>query len=75
MRLVHAPDGTVDRYDRAVWLTLPFDLAFTSVLVTGPFHVEAAQILVPGARRGEVLMPGARRGEVLMPGAQTGGVQ
>ena len=35
------------------------------VYVTGPFHVEAAQILVPGARRGEVLMPGA----------QTGGVQ
>lgn len=64
MRLVHAPDGTVDRYDRAVWLTLPFDLAFTSVLVTGPFHVEAAQVLVPGAWRGEVLMPGAKTGGV-----------
>lgn len=45
------------------------------VYVTGPFHVEAAQVLVPGAWRGEVLVPGAWRGEVLMPGAQTGGVQ
>ena len=28
MRLVHAPDGTVDAYERALWLTIPFDLAF-----------------------------------------------
>ena len=28
MRLVHAPDGTVDAYERALWLTMPFDIAF-----------------------------------------------
>jgi hypothetical protein len=31
MRLVAAPDGAVDRYDRAIWLTLPFDLLWTSI--------------------------------------------
>lgn len=34
------------------------------VYVTGPFHVEAAQVLVPGSWRGEVLMPGAKTGGV-----------
>jgi hypothetical protein len=28
MRLVAAPDGAITRYDRAIWITLPFDLAW-----------------------------------------------
>lgn len=33
MRLVAKVDGSVDRFDRAVWLTMPFDLAlFTPAL-------------------------------------------
>ena len=30
MRLFSLPDGTIDRKDRAQWLTVPFDLAFGS---------------------------------------------
>lgn len=26
MRLVKAPDGTVNNFERALWLTMPFDL-------------------------------------------------
>lgn len=34
------------------------------VYVTGPFHVEAAQVLTPGAWRCDVLTPGAKTGGV-----------
>lgn len=33
MRLVAAPDATVNRYDRAIWLTMPFDLAWIPFVV------------------------------------------
>lgn len=42
MRLVHAPDGSVDRYDRALWLTIPFDLAFAAPAVTAPTIIRRA---------------------------------
>jgi len=31
MRLVLAPDSTVNRYDRAIWLSIPFDLAWLNL--------------------------------------------
>lgn len=31
MRLFGKVDGVVNRYDRAEWLSIPFDLAFASV--------------------------------------------
>jgi hypothetical protein len=34
MRLFGRLDGTIDRYDRADWLTPPFDLAFSTRFVT-----------------------------------------
>jgi hypothetical protein len=36
MKLFHAPDGVVDRYDRCVWLTDPFDLKFVVIRQTNP---------------------------------------
>ncbi len=48
MRLFGIVDGTVDRFDRAGWLTMPFDIAFAP-LVTGPFTVVASQVANAGA--------------------------
>lgn len=33
MRLFGKVDGVIDRFDRAEWLTMPFDLAFAEVVV------------------------------------------
>jgi hypothetical protein len=33
VKLTGAPDGTVDRLDRALWLTLPFDIAWYIISV------------------------------------------
>jgi len=30
MKLVAAPDNAVTRIDRAIWLTMPFDIAWTA---------------------------------------------
>lgn len=30
MRIVNPPDGSIDRKDRAIWLTPPFDRAFAN---------------------------------------------
>lgn len=32
MRLVATPDGSVDRFDRALWLTLPFDITWFAIV-------------------------------------------
>ncbi len=31
MRLVAVPDGVIDRRDRAVWMTIPFDSAWNAL--------------------------------------------
>ena len=33
MRLIAAPDGTVTRIDRALWLTIPFDRVWYIIVV------------------------------------------
>lgn len=50
MRLFGKVDGTIDRYDRADWLSMPFDLAFGSAatLVYGPLSLSAYEIHIPG---------------------------
>ena len=36
MRIVAAPDGVVNRIDRALWMTMPFDRAISlDLLITG----------------------------------------
>lgn len=68
MRLVHAPDGSVDRYERALWLTIPFDLAFALPAVTPPTvirrsaaaadtHIRSAPAPSTRLRRGPATTP------------------
>ena len=53
MRLVHAPDGSIDRYDRALWLTVPFDMAFEPPAVTAsPTIRRGPSVAGSGVRRG-----------------------
>jgi hypothetical protein len=46
MKLVATPDNTVDRHDRAIWLTIPFDLAW---LVATPVATPACRTYTPPA--------------------------
>ena len=71
MRLFGKVNGTIDRFDRAQWMTPPFDLALASITL-GPFQVEAGQFFSPGAAAGEVHSPGAVAGETYTPGIGAG---
>lgn len=52
MKLFSLPDGTVDRKDRAQWLTMPFDLAFlVAVTLPGPWIVAAQDAYSAGPGR------------------------
>lgn len=52
MKLFSLPDGTVDRKDRAQWLTMPFDLAFlVTVVLPGPWIVVAMDAYSAGPGR------------------------
>jgi len=42
MRLFGKIDGSINRFDRAQWLTCPFDLAFLAPVVGAPERVFAA---------------------------------
>ena len=42
MRLFGKIDGSINRFDRAQWLTSPFDLAFLAPVVGAPERVFAA---------------------------------
>jgi len=59
MRLVAAPDGAVDRQDRALWLTGGFDLAWLSAVGKAPGY---AQSPVAGRLGGLVLAGGVQAG-------------
>jgi hypothetical protein len=64
VKLFSLPDGTVDRKDRAQWLTPIFDLAFAGVaaLVYGPFCVCAQMMTEPGQVAGTLHEPGQVEG-------------
>lgn len=74
MRLFGKVDGSIDRYDRAEWLTGPFDLAFAAgaAPVPGPYRVAAAQVYSSGATAGQCFSIGAAAGEVFSAGAVAG---
>ena len=74
MRLFGKVDGSVDRYDRAGWLSCPFDLAFL-VATQGPYYVDASQMYVANAAIGEVFSAGARVGEIHAAEPQVGEVR
>lgn len=73
MRLIHAPDGTVDRYERSLWLTMPFDMAISLVaIVASPFRLAAAQLFVASSVDGQVFTAGAGAGQAYVAGAVEG---
>lgn len=75
MRLFGKVDSQINRFDRAQYLTGPFDMAFElTTLVKGPIGLNAAQAYVPGLRAGSVYSPGAQVGQVYVPGMRAGEV-
>uniref|UniRef100_A0A6M3LAP2 Uncharacterized protein n=1 Tax=viral metagenome TaxID=1070528 RepID=A0A6M3LAP2_9ZZZZ len=67
MRLFGIVDGSVDRYERASLLTMPFDLAF-STAAAGPYYTDEADTYVPGALAAQGYTPGALAGQGYAPG-------
>lgn len=67
MRLFGKTDSTLDRFDRAALLTIPFDIALTTTSA-----VFAGQVYTPGAKVGQVYSAGALAGQVFTPGAEIG---
>lgn len=62
--------GTLDcaansRFDRAGWITIPFDIRN----IPGPYTCVAGEIFTPGFAAGEIFTPGARTAELFTPGA------
>lgn len=50
MRLFSLPNGVVDRFDRAAWMTPPFDLALDMIVVVAYPTYVLADIRVLDAR-------------------------
>lgn len=72
MRLFGKIDGSVNRFDRAQWLTSPFDLAFVAPAVGTPERVFATPprgAIFEPLRRGAVFAA-PPRGEVFDPGGR-----
>ena len=74
MRLIASPDGTVDRYDRALWLTPPFDRAFAE-LVIGVFTLVTGEVYLDGPALADIYLDGTLAGEAYSDGVITGEVQ
>lgn len=72
MRLFGKVDGTIDRFDRAGWMTGPFDLAFAHV-ATGPFRVSAGQGFNSGLQAAQGYTP-TGVGQGFNSGSDTGQV-
>jgi len=63
MRLFGKVDGTIDRFDRAGWLTLPFDLAFAAAVV--PAVVVRRGVLLGAAGQSVALIGTAGQADLL----------
>lgn len=74
MRLFGKVDGTIDRFERASWLTMPFDLELGEASTsTGPgCRLVRGMADVPGLARGEADVFGVRRGMADVPGLVRG---
>lgn len=57
MRLVPKVDGAIDRYDRAIWLTPPFDMSVAAIVTPTVFDLPTVEPLFP-----MVTPPGPIRG-------------
>lgn len=70
MRLFGKVDGQINRFDRAQYLTGPFDLAFAapSNPIYGPIGMEAAQAYVHGMRSAKSRIDGAQACQAVVSG-------
>lgn len=66
MRLFGKIDGAINRYDRAEWLTLPFDLAFETPVETEPACASVGDALVTRTYTGDGLTTCAFIGDELV---------
>jgi hypothetical protein len=66
MRLFFAPDGKLDRLDRAMWITVPFDLAANRVTppVDGIGRAARTERFVRRGREGDFGVVRAGRQEI-----------
>ena len=71
MRLFGKVDGAINRFDRAAWLTLGFDLALSEApaTITFPLIVSACEVFSAGSIRCDVFHAGAVAREVFSGGA------
>lgn len=58
MRLFGKVDGAIDRYDRAGWLTMPFDKAFISIAQT-----PSRRIYIPSAEDRVYIVPASEEAQ------------
>ncbi len=70
MRLVGKIDGTISSFDRADWLTPPFDLGRPPI--GGPYYLAAGQSHARTERAAGVYAPGAKCGSAYTSGALAG---
>lgn len=59
MKLFSLPDGTVDRKDRAQWMTPPFDLAFAAPETDKQLRIAAQDTFQGGAKASSWYQGGA----------------
>ena len=69
MRLVHAPDNSVDHHDRALWLTIPFDLEIVSL---GTFALAGGEVYFNGVIAGGQYVDGTAQGQTYVNGVVAG---
>ncbi len=84
MKLFSLPDGTIDRKDRAQWITMPFDLAFAASSSTVGFYtpfppflygmIAIANVAPICVEAFTVFVFGAERGETFSIGQEAGEV-
>lgn len=65
MRLFGKVDGAIDRFDRAEWLSMPFDLAWEAPVATVDLHAFSgvAQVYLSGFQKGQTYLSGFQKGE------------
>jgi len=72
VRLFGKVDGSVDRFDRAAWLTPPFDLAWGTGIIGGPYGIAAGEVFASGCVVGEMYCSGTNAAEVFCAGVIIG---
>lgn len=73
MRLFGKVDNAINRYERASWITCPFDLALTTATTVHPIMV-AGLVSATGFAAGATSVSGLAKGHMSTSGLETGQV-